>query len=239
MEEKLKYFYSIGNIQAHNIYNKLIELKLINVDSPPETLEEIKKILQKSEIFYLLPEATKHDLLYNPLRIIPREIIELIEKEFKKIIKIRFDICGSYSRLKKESGDIDLVLSTEKKKNDTWSYFMNKINQNSKLIQIHVPFAQGSDKVSVLIEVSGLIGVNVKMDVFLTNDEDYIFAKLFATGSGNFNIRMRALAKRNGFLLNNHGLFNKKTDEKIKINSEEDIFKILGMTYKKPEERLK
>lgn len=253
MEQKLTYFYNIGDIQAKKILNRLFELNLINNDNISKySINDIRKILLNKKIFNELSEATKQDLIYQPLRIIPRPIISLINTEFTNLFKniLHFDICGSYIRMKNTSSDIDLVLETSKE--NVWDFFMNTINDKSQYIYLHKPYARGNDKVSVIIEVnllkSGLLKmypdfkckkVNVKMDVFLTTKEDYIFAKLFAIGSGIFNIRMRYLAKRKNFLLNNHGLFKKDTMDKIPLKTEKEIFEILGIKYKEPKDRIK
>lgn len=266
MEEKLTHFYNIGATQAKKLLEKLIELNLLNSDKVQKneyTLSDLRRILRNKKIFNDLPEATKTDLTYNPLRVIPRPIIEFIDRELHDIITdIKFDIAGSYIRGKPTSGDIDMVLSTEAHGEKTWDYVMNKVNNKSENIKFHEPFAQGTDKVATLIEVdlmkSNLVKkypefkklfkcnsscrVNVKIDIFLTTLEDYSFALLFAIGSGFFNIRMRSVAKKKGYLLNNHGLWKKTSEnilEKVPVKNEKELFNILGMRYKKPEERIK
>lgn len=239
MNKKLEYFYNIGPFQSDKILKRLLELKLVHpnkVNNDGYSLVEIRDILKRKEIFEELSEATKTDLIYNPLRVIPREFIDLINNEFNNIIgnTIRFNLAGSYIRGKKTSGDIDMVINLKDK---SWNYFANKINENSKIIKLYNPYAQGSDKVSTIIEIK--TKANVKMDVFLSNDEDYIFAMLFATGSGKFNIRMRYIAKKKGYLLNHHGLYQKFGEnlKKLNIKTELEIFDILNIDYKLPADR--
>lgn len=76
----------------------------------------------------------------------------------------------------------------------------------------------------------------VRVDLFFANKEDLIPALLHHTGSKIFNIRMRKQAKDMGYKLNQYGLFN-NNGVKIKVSSEKEIFKLLGMPYKKPENR--
>jgi DNA polymerase/3'-5' exonuclease PolX len=69
-----------------------------------------------------------------------------------------------------------------------------------------------------------------------------MFMLLYATGSGRFNIRMRATAKRLGYLLNQRGLYKKVSStvlRRIPVVSERALFKKLGMKYLAPNERLK
>ena len=56
------------------------------------------------------------------------------------------------------------------------------------------------------------------------------------TGSKLFNINLRKKAKLLGYKLNEYGLY--KNNNKIKINSEKDIFEKLGLNYIKPKNRL-
>jgi DNA polymerase/3'-5' exonuclease PolX len=67
-------------------------------------------------------------------------------------------------------------------------------------------------------------------------------AMLYFTGPYELNTKMRASAKKRGMLLNEYGLFlfDKNKNEvgaPIKINSEKDVFTILGMDYLIPSER--
>ena len=65
-------------------------------------------------------------------------------------------------------------------------------------------------------------------------------ALLYFTGSGNFNKNMRLEAKKMGYLINEYGLYkiNKPNNILINTDEEEDIFKILKMDYKEPENRI-
>jgi DNA polymerase/3'-5' exonuclease PolX len=70
---------------------------------------------------------------------------------------------------------------------------------------------------------------------FVTNDS-FASALLYFTGSGEFNVKMRNIAKEKGYKLSEYGLFD-KDDNKVKLKSEKAIFKFLGMDYVEPENR--
>ena len=70
---------------------------------------------------------------------------------------------------------------------------------------------------------------------FVTNDS-FPSALLYFTGSGEFNVKMRNIAKEKGYKLSEYGLFD-KDENKVKLKSEEAIFKFLGMEYVEPENR--
>lgn len=62
-------------------------------------------------------------------------------------------------------------------------------------------------------------------------------ARLMMTGSGDFNVGMRAFAKRLGYKLNQYGLWLRDTDHIVASRTERDIFAALGVEYVTPQER--
>lgn len=228
MSSVLNEFYSIGDKSADLLWKRLLELKLVE-EGKIYTHEEMRVILRK--ILKELPVATQEDIKYNPLRIIPRKYITLIDNEIQKVPGIDIAIFGSYYRGKPTSGDIDMVLTKGK---DVFEKFMEYINNNSKKIRIMPPYQNGEDRICFLIQLFDY-DCYVKADIFLTEKEDRMYAELFATGSGKFNILMRVRAKANGYLLNQYGLF--KNDKKVKVKNEKHLFELLGMSYRTPEQR--
>uniref|UniRef100_A0A7C2K318 DNA polymerase beta thumb domain-containing protein n=1 Tax=candidate division WOR-3 bacterium TaxID=2052148 RepID=A0A7C2K318_UNCW3 len=59
---------------------------------------------------------------------------------------------------------------------------------------------------------------------------------LYLTGSGEFNVWIRSIAKNRGYLLNQYGLFDRKTGNLI-TTKEKEIFSLLGLKYIPPEKR--
>lgn len=213
---------------------KIIEKLKLNPDKN-YTIGYLRELL-KSKLYSELPIATKHDLTYNPLKIIPRHLIDIINTELHKYVKnYRFTIAGSYYRGKSTSSDIDIVMI--KKENFNFDNLMETINK-SKIIKAVKPFASGPDKIAFLLKAHNQY---VKVDIFLTNKEECIFALLYAIGSGKFNQRMRAVAKRQSYLLNQKGLYKISSGKKIKIpiKNEKEIFSKLGMEYLAPKDRIK
>ncbi len=239
-------FYGIGPESAKSLWNDLVSRHFVD-PGKTYTKAQISKILSRKSIYEHLPESAKMDIKYKPLRTIPRAVIERIERELTKLCSAKFDIAGSYRRGKQTSSDIDIVLlkPSLSASADVWADFTQCANK-SRAIRISQPFAQGNDKVSVLIRASvGTSGtrsqyVYVKSDVFLSEPDEYIFALLYATGSGQFNVRMRAVAKKKGYLLNQRGLYKKDGTKLVRIpaDSEREIFEALGMTYREPAARI-
>ena len=75
-----------------------------------------------------------------------------------------------------------------------------------------------------------------RIDIRFIPTQSYYSAILYFTGSKDFNKNMRLIAISHNYTLNEYGLYdeNKKI---FKINSEKDIFDILGMEYITPDKR--
>ena len=204
-----------------------------------EGLTDIKQLNNK-KYKELLPEETKLFMSLKPLREIPHEDIKILESYIinaaKRIGKAY--IVGSYRRKKPISRDIDVMLVANKE--NALDKYLDSIKK--ELPNAIYPYAKGKDKLSFIIDTSKTNIINTKnnaykLDIFRTLPEDEISMLLYSTGSKEHNIIMRQKAKRLGYLLNQKGLF--KNGEKIKnLNTEEDYFNILGMTYKQPKDRV-
>lgn len=80
--------------------------------------------------------------------------------------------------------------------------------------------------------------VNRRIDIKAYPYDQYGFALLYFTGSGNFNLGMRAEALNQGYSLSDHGLTPTAIGKKsIACPTEEDVFKALKMEYKTPKDR--
>ena len=95
--------------------------------------------------------------------------------------------------------------------------------------------------------------VNRRIDIRFVPYNAYGTALLYFTGSYNFNIDMRNRALSKGYTLCEYGLFKLAKDtngkfikdsrgktiksEQIKTQTEEDVFKLVGMTYVTPKDR--
>lgn len=75
----------------------------------------------------------------------------------------------------------------------------------------------------------------IQIDLWGVSPCEFWPAVLYATGSQQFNIYMRMKAKREGYKLNQYGLW--RDDERIAVASERDIFTKIQFKWKEPEER--
>jgi DNA polymerase/3'-5' exonuclease PolX len=76
-----------------------------------------------------------------------------------------------------------------------------------------------------------------RIDIRVFDYENYWAGILYFTGNKEFNIKIRNRAIEKGYSLNEYGLTNVSTGEKILLNSEEEIFSLLEIPYQSPLER--
>lgn len=239
--ENLKEVYGIGNTKASELVHSY------NI----KTVKELKKAHSEGKI-NLNDNAIlglKYYGVYKPQ--IPRKEMKKMDKYIKKLASkidenLKIEICGSYRREKKFSNDIDCMMTHEN------IVTIDDLENESNYLQQFIEFAK--EKSFIVDSITG-DDVETKFMGFCQYSEDlpirridirympynsYYAALLYFTGSGQFNRNMRQIAKKMGYKLNEYGLYKKtkKGLKKIKINSEEDIFKKLDMEYVEPKERI-
>ena len=171
---------------------------------------------------------------------IPRKAITAFGNSVRKILTklysknaYQFVIAGSYRRKKKTSGDIDCLVSSD-------SFNLKTLIQTLEAKGIITEVLSMSSKGEKFMGVAKLSDKrHVRLDIeFVKNvEKSWWPALVYFTGSKGFNITMRDEAKKKGFKLDQHGLVNKKTGRAVRISSEEDLFKKVGMKYLPPEKR--
>ena len=219
--------------------------KLIN-DYNLTSIKQLQKLVKENKV--TLPDTVKIGLKYfgKIKNNIPRSEItqtrEYIYDIFEKLdTKLVFDVCGSFRRKKLTSNDLDLLVT---------SYDLNMNEPEEKSQKILRKIIDVFYKNNFLIE--SLTGADTttrfmgfykyknnpirKIDIRLVPIQSFFPAYLYFTGSYEFNERMRGIAKRQGYKLNEYGLY--KNDKFIQVYSEEDVFDILGMKYLLPNERI-
>jgi len=164
-------------------------------------------------------------------------------------IKMKVEMAGSYRRLLKSSGDIDLVFTVENKKvniRDCINLFI-LVLKFMKLIVDDVHFGDNKylgvvryyDNKPLLSEQMSYLVRHI--DIEVCEPDVYPFALLYFTGSKNFNTRMRGFAKSKGLSLNQKGLYIGDAKKGVKVDklflSEKDIFDYLQFPYLEPDKR--
>jgi len=231
---KLTQIFGIGKITAHEFVTQY------NIKS----ISQLKKA-HKNKIIELNDQilmGIKYHGIYK--QNIPRSEINKIDSYIHKILhkldnEAHAIICGSYRRLKMTSGDIDVLLTHPKVKTKT---DLTKYN-------LLIKYVDALTKDGFIVD--DLTHENYKekymgfcklpkhsvrrIDIRYVPNESYYTALLYFTGSGEFNMKMRNLAKGLGYKLNEYGLYKK--GKRIEVKSEKDIFDELGMEYISPDKR--
>ena len=165
------------------------------------------------------------------------DITNKINKKLKEPEQYIFEFCGSYRREKMTSGDIDILISKKGKIDTEFNYLENII----KILK--EPIKKNNDE-PLLIDDMTDKNIHTKymgfckykenpprrIDIRFVPYESYFSALLYFTGSAELNKQMRNIAKSKNLKLSEYGLF-KENGDKIKINSERDVFEALDMEY--------
>ena len=143
-----------------------------------------------------------------------------------------YKLVGGFLRKKPFSKDIDVMIISD---SDIIDDYIKYLENTFSYVKVYI---KGSDKASVIIYTPK--EQYLKMDIFVSPKKYQYAMLLYATGSKQFNIRMRGIAKRMGYVLNQYGLYKlpiKTTSTPLPVNSEKDFFKILEMPYISPHNR--
>ena len=248
--EKLNEYVETGTLKVlerekNNPVNILAEVYGIGPKKAKELVDNgITSIAQLRENQQMLNDIQKVGLRYyeDVLKRIPRSEIEdykkIFESDFKKVATSdsKFEIVGSYRRGAQNSGDIDMIITSDSPK-----VFINFIDELIKKKLIVEILSRGSTKCLVMAKIPSSDSVR-RVDFLYTGLEEFPFAILYFTGSKIFNTVMRHIALEKGYTMNEHGINNmegKKKGDKVshRFKTEEDIFDFLGLEYKAPTER--
>jgi DNA polymerase (family 10) len=210
--EKLK----IDSIEA--LEKAAREKKLENLEGIREKTEE--NILRGIE---LLRKGGQRTPLHYAAAVGDSFMKELsLMKEIEKI-----EIAGSLRRRKDTVKDIDILIVSGKP--------LAVMDNFTSLPLVKEVLAKGETKSSVISHDN-----NMQVDVRVVEKKSFGAALLYFTGSKEFNIKIRQLAIKNNYKINEYGAFsvsNPKKEKWLAGKTEEDIFSLLKMAYVQPELR--
>lgn len=220
-----------------------------------ETIDELNKAyLLKKDI--LTDKQALGLKYYKDLQIrIPREEMNKWNDFFEKLfIKTQHEIkiegyiklVGSYRRLVESSGDIDILVTSKNNQKEIMTKLLNNLYE-TEITNKKLTFSSGITKYMGLGKIDQYYR---HIDIFYYSEKEYPFALLFSTGSGEFNVEMRAYALKNKYSLSEKNLKHNSskgvlvsTEEYLlKIDkeyptTEEDIFNFLNLEYVEPNKR--
>lgn len=228
--------------------------------------KRLKKCGREDAIIAKLPAAAVAELAHSPTKAVPLARAKKVAAKLQQCLKIqgsrlslkkRLVVVGSIRRGKAFTKDIDLLLvlpdryRTPAGRNRIG---LEKLVVDSacgcgKSLQILESYANGEHRRSFLVRAAGpphngkATKANYQVDIFLTYASAKPYAMYHYTGSGRYNIRIRTYAKRKGWLLNQYGLFDRKTGRPVrgtsKIKTEQDLAAFLGVSWREPSNRVR
>jgi len=197
------------------------ELRKACIEGKLRDLEGFGEITEKNILRGIqLLEKTSGRVLLNVAYNDGEFYLEYLKK-CKEIEEI--SIAGSLRRMKETIGDIDILAASEEPIK-VMDYFV-------KFKDVHRVLVKGNTKTSVLLKD------NIQVDLRVVSKDSFGAALQYFTGSKEHNVKMRSLAIKKGYKLNEYGLFNKENDKYIVGKKEKEIYEKLGLEYIEPELR--
>ncbi|MBS3811446.1 MAG: DNA polymerase/3'-5' exonuclease PolX [Halanaerobiales bacterium] len=202
-----------------------------------KNIEELKKALKNEEIRKLkgMGPKTEKNLLealsdyedyvsyinLNKALSTSESLIKELQEKSDQILEI--ETAGSTRRKKIKIGDIDILMAVKDKK----EHSLLKVIRSLDLIEDIL--LKGDTKISART-TEGL-----QVDFRIVNSQEYPAALLYFTGSKYHNVKLRQIANKLGYKLNEYGLFD--ADKRLNTSSEAEIYKLLDLKYIEPEMR--
>jgi DNA polymerase (family 10) len=176
-----------------------------------KTIDNILKgiqILKKGRERMTLAQATQ----------VAGEFVRALRKlpEVKKI-----ETAGSLRRQKETVRDVDILVTAANPKKIMDTFI--------GLPSVKEILAKGQTKSSVRTKN------DVQVDCRVVEEKSFGAALLYFTGSKDFNIKIRQIAIKKGLKVNEYGIF--KDNKYLAGRTEEEIFKLLKLSYIEPELR--
>lgn len=152
-----------------------------------------------------------------------RPIADLLVDRIRNIEGVRrAELAGSIRRWSETIGDMDILVIGDNGE--------KIIDRFTRFEQIKEILAAGKTKASVIIEG------DIQVDVRVIPEDSFGAAWQYFTGSKAHNIRLREIAVKKSWKLNEYGLFDAK-EKLIASRTEEEIYKALGLEWIPPELR--
>ena len=216
---------NIKGFGPKSLYTLYQTIKFKNRKELIDILEKNKvpkiKGIGNKKLMKLLKEIKVNNLQkrikLNEARILGNEILNKI----KMINGVEnAELAGSIRRKSETIGDIDIVIQCNEE------IYKNIIMEVTKLPEIKHILFKGTKKTSVILHEKG-----IQVDIQLANKLNYGAALLYFTGSKEYNISLRKFANSRGFKLNEYGIYDIQTNQRIGGKTEKEIYRLLKLKY--------
>lgn len=215
---------SVGPKTVKLLYEKL---KIKNISGLEEAIDKNKlkgifgikekTIANISQGIAILKKGRERMLLAQA-----EQVAEGILKPLSRLKETqKISAAGSLRRKKETVRDIDILVASSKPKKIMEALISLPLAETISL--------KGETKTSLLTKEG------IQIDCRVVENKSFGAALLYFTGSKDFNIKLRQIAIRKGLKINEYGIFKNK--RYLAGITEEEIFKLLGMSYIEPELR--
>ena len=200
---------SVSELEYACNENRLVALKGFGKKTQDKVLAEIGRMKANSE--------------YRLLDVI-HETSVLISQALEKLTGVEhYQFTGSYRRRRETIRDIDCVIHFRSGERDRLFAALQKLKGVKEVKDVQ------DDLVSVIWENG------IPVEFIIVNKAEYPFAVLHSTGSKEFFGRLKEYASSRGYNLGMREL--KKGRDKIRFETEEEIFGEIGLQFVPPELR--
>ena len=235
ISKNLQKIYGIGP----EISKKLVlKNNIKSIENFKKKVKNKKIILQPSqEISLKYYDNLQEKIPYKEITLITN-ILKKNLKEHKKELDVELLNAGSYEMKKNFCGDIDYILLYDNKKYKV-SYIKEKFKNILDKYKYHIATLLDSDEKNIfLVKIPNTSKV-YQMDIAYVNKINKYFYMLYFNSGKDFSKKIRNIASKKGYRLNEKGLFYKISGKQVnlKVKNEKDIFTYLGLEYIKPKDR--
>ena len=183
--------------------------------------KKVEKILKGLELWRQAQERIPLVVAY-PLA---RNVVEYLKGTVGDYIE-RIEVAGSLRRMKETVRDFDILVSAPR---EHWQKIHDAFVSYPDIedVQLH-----GQTKSTILLKDH-----HRQCDLRTVEPESWGAALQYFTGSKHHNIKLREIAKERGLKINEYGVFDAETGERVAGRTEEEVYAVLGMQYIPPEIR--
>jgi DNA polymerase (family 10) len=205
------------------------ELSIVSIDdleaaAKAQRLRGLRGFGEKSEE-NLLRAIEEHRMMQGRflLGAVLPVIDDLVSYMSESEASLEVEVAGSARRRRDTVGDIDLLVASNEAED-----VVRRFVSMPPVIRI---LSGGATKSTVVLEK------NLQVDLRVIPPEGYGAALQYFTGSKEHNVKLRTVAVKKGYKLNEYGLFDRETEEKVAGEDEAGIYRTLGMDWMEPELR--
>jgi len=203
------------------------------------------QLVSRRDLWPLLPAVAKAHVQHNVSRSVETETAVAIANELRR--RLRFNgkrqtvhVAGSLAHRPKGLfvKDIDLVVESE-----IDGALSSVTLAGTGRAQIVDTISSGRRRLGLVVSwrLTARQSIAIQVDLFLATPSELPFALFHWRSPRRYVMRVRAHAKKRGWLLNQYGLFSRTTGRPVtgtaRIKSEADLAKFIGVTVRQPTAR--